>query len=104
MTKLVPEAIWRQILKPNSSAASDWKPAPTLIGGHGDSGGNVDLAAAGDLKCQTCPRGGSHGTTGMYEIDGKVLCANCAVKELGAQDLPVDQKVRILTPSLLGGQ
>jgi hypothetical protein len=40
----------------------------------------------------------------MYEIDGKVLCANCAVKELGAQDLPADQKIRILTPRLLGGQ
>jgi hypothetical protein len=68
--QLVPEWIWRQTFKSNSSPTSDWKPAATIMGGgnlatilppRGIPGkdGNIDLAAAGDLKCQTCASGGS---------------------------------------------
>jgi hypothetical protein len=112
MTKLVPEWIWRQTLKSNSSPASGWKPAATILGSRDltaippsraipGKDGNIDLAAAGDLKCQTCASGGSWGTTGMYEVERKILCTSCAVKRLGAEDLPEVEKIRTLMPYLL---
>ena len=110
MTKLVPAAIWKRITNLNS--AIHWKPPATILGG-GDLAailpqtpilsvyGNVDLAAAGDLKCQNCPSGGSWGVTGMYEVGRQILCANCAVKRLGIEDLPEVEKIETLTPYLL---
>jgi hypothetical protein len=37
----------------------------------------------------------------MYEMEGRILCPERAVKAAGAQDLPADEKVRILEPYLL---
>jgi hypothetical protein len=88
----------------NSATASDWKPRHTLLGCDPGSDGNTDVAAAGDLRCETCPKGGDYGSTGMYEIDGKILCAKCAVKKLKIEDLPGSERVPILRPHLLGGQ
>jgi hypothetical protein len=88
----------------NSSFFSQWKPGTTLLGGgHQSPGGDEDVkvAARGDRRCQSCAGGGSWGTTGMYEMEGRILCPECAVKAAGAQDLPADEKVRILEPYLL---
>jgi hypothetical protein len=66
-----------------------------------NDGGEVEVAAAGDQKCQTCPSGGSYGATGMFRMEGKIRCWNCAIKAAGAQDLPNDEKIKILEPYLL---
>lgn len=66
-----------------------------------NDGGEVEVAAAGDQKCQTCPSGGSYGATGMFRMEGKIRCWDCAIKAAGAQDLPGDEKIRILEPYLL---
>ena len=79
MTKYPLEWGWHT----NSSTASDWKPKPTMLSG------STELAAAGDLKCQgVCSGGGTYGTTGAYDIGGKPMCRNCAVKILKIEDLP----------------
>lgn len=57
--------------------------------------------ATGDLKCQMCPQGGSWGTTGMYRVTGKVLCAACATKQLGGTDLSGQEKIELLRPFTL---
>jgi hypothetical protein len=98
MTKNILEWGWHTST-PNSSAASDWKPAPTLLGG----GDNVDVAAAGDLKCQAiCAEGGTRGTTGAYNVDDTIMCRNCAVKTLKIENLPGGQQNMRLRPYELG--
>ncbi len=92
MTKNILEWGWRTSA-PNSSA-SDWTPAPTLLGGRDP---NIDVAAAGDLKCQgACGQGGSYGTTGAYSVNGKPVCRNCAVKILKIENLPGAQQNELL--------
>jgi len=76
-------------------------PAHNPGGGEWTSGGEIEVAAAGDQKCQTCPSGGSYGATGMFWMEGKIRCWDCAIKAAGAQDLPGDEKIRILEPYLL---
>ena len=97
---------WHTDPKANTSSASEWKPKPTLIGGTTSSaaadGDGTKVAAWGDLKCQgVCSQGGSRGTTAMYHMEERNLCANCAVKAAGAENLPSDEQVRILQPFLL---
>ncbi|WP_043289336.1 RHS repeat-associated core domain-containing protein, partial [Paraburkholderia oxyphila] len=50
----------------------------------------VQVAAAGDLKCQGfsagCQNGGSYGSTGAYKVNGLILCTSCAVKMLGVEN------------------
>jgi len=57
--------------------------------------------AAGDLRCEACPRGGSYGTTGAYRVGGQTLCSQCAVKRLGYGDLPSSELPRALEPYIL---
>jgi hypothetical protein len=61
-------------------------------------GGNIIPAAAGDLKCVggACKSGGSWGTTGMYRIEGKNLCRNCAIKQLGIGNDPAQELMKSL--------
>ena len=61
---------------------------------------NIVLAAGGDLKCvgSHCASGGDRGKTGAYFIRGRILCSNCAVKELGIQDEPGGVRIEILRP------
>jgi hypothetical protein len=68
----------------------------------GDSG--IEIAARGDLPCQGCPSGGSYGTTGMYTIEGKILCFDCAVKATGTEGRPGAEKIETLKPYLLPGK
>lgn len=49
---------------------------------------DVTPAAAGDLSCSKCLADYASGTTGMYEVEGRVLCAKCAIKQLGLEGLP----------------
>jgi hypothetical protein len=69
----------------------------------GRQDGSVQVVAAGDIPCQGCQSGGSYGSTGMYLINGKVLCNDCAVKALGIQNENAAEKVRTLHPFLLPG-
>ena len=94
MTKNILEWDWHTSA-PNSSAASDWTPAPTLLGGRDP---NIDIAAAGDLKCQgVCAEGGSYGTTGAYSVGDKPLFRNWSVKILKIENLPGAQQDDRLT-------
>lgn len=91
MTKNILEWGWHTSI-PTSSPASDWKPAPTLLGGR-----DTEIAANGDLRCEgICSRGGSWGTTGAYNVDDTILCRNCAVKTLKIENLPGGQQNLIL--------
>lgn len=78
---------------PKSPGAGQWT---------GESG--IDIAARGDLPCQGCPSGGSYGTTGMYRVEGKILCHDCAVKAIGAENESAAEKTRALKPFLWGPQ
>lgn len=61
---------------------------------------HIAPAAAGDLRCDSCAGGGSWGTTGMYDIERKTLCWQCAVKQLGLGGLPGTEQSETLTPFL----
>ena len=100
MTKNILEWGWHTSTPTSSSSDSDWKPAPTLLGG---ADPNVKVAAWGDKGCQVCASNGESGMMGMYEIMGRIMCAPCAEKEKKVQGLPADEKIRILTPYLLEG-
>jgi hypothetical protein len=92
---------WHTSPQTNSSSASEWKPRATLLGQKPNEDGNVDIAAVGDLRCEACPRGGSYGSTAMYEIYGRKMCRSCAVKELGVGNLPGAQQNEHLQPFLI---
>ena len=79
-------------------------------GGSSDGAGqsnipNVQLAAAGDLRCEGfaggCQSGGSYGATAMYNVSDHALCMDCAIKVLGIQNEPSKEKVLTLSPYLL---
>jgi len=58
--------------------------------------------AWGDKSCSGCGTSGKRsGSTGMFEMERRILCWNCAAKAAGAQNEPSDEQVRILTPFLL---
>ncbi|MBI3198348.1 MAG: hypothetical protein HYZ40_12755 [Rhodospirillales bacterium] len=59
---------------------------------------NIVPAAAGDLKCVggACKSGGSWGTTGMYQLEGKTLCRSCAIKQLDIENDPAEEIMKTL--------
>jgi hypothetical protein len=67
---------------------------------------NVRLAGAGGLRCDGfasgCQSGGSYGTGGMYNINGRVLCIDCAIKFFGLQDDSASDRARTLGRFLIG--
>jgi hypothetical protein len=72
-----------------------WEDEPRVPAGNPDGGewtsdgSDVQVAAAGDLPCEgDCQSGGSYGTTGMFRMEGKILCRDCAVKRAGVQNEP----------------
>lgn len=95
MTKYPLEWGWDQPDTSKSSTSSEWKPRATLLGSNGS---DINVAAVGDLKCQggECSQGGTWGTTGAYDYNGKILCRDCAVKARGIEDLPGGQQDKIL--------
>lgn len=103
MTKYPLEWGWDQSDASNPSTASEWKPKPTLLSGADPAtlgrDDNIELAAAGDLKCQTiCQSGGSFGTTGAYNVENKTMCRSCAVKTLKLEGLPGSEQNKFLAP------
>lgn len=55
-------------------------------------------------RCEggACQNGGSFGTSGMLKIMGKTLCWDCAIKELGIQELPRDEQLKTLADFDIG--
>lgn len=103
MTKNILEWGWHTS-NPNSSN-TEWKPATTLLGGANPhapiSESDQKVAAWGDKGCQGCASDGKRGMTGMYKMERRILCFNCAVKAAGAEHEPGEEQVRILAPFLL---
>jgi hypothetical protein len=93
-----------------SSTPEEWKPAPTLLGGVEPRTLDTQIAAAGDLRCEGmrggggCSRGGSYGSTAMYEVEGRKICGPCAVRAIGATTLPHSEQMEMLRPFLLQGR
>jgi hypothetical protein len=107
MTKYPLEWGWDQPNNEKSSTSTEWKPKPTLLGSHD---GDVDIAAVGDLRCDGIPGGGGcankgdRGSTAMYGFDAGKMCAKCAVRYIGAEDLPSSEQTEMLRPFLLPGR
>jgi len=66
------------------------------------------LQLAGGFSCQGfpagCQTGGTYGTTGMYNVNGRRLCLDCAIKYFGLQGLPGGEQIKILEPHLIKGE
>lgn len=43
-----------------------------------------------------CQNGGSFGSSGMFNIKGKRLCWDCAIKYLGIQDMTTDEQMKTI--------
>jgi hypothetical protein len=71
-------------------------------GGQAEPGG-FQIAAAGDLKCTGgyCSSGGTYGTTAFYEIRGRQVCRDCAVKLLKLEGLSGGEQAKRLEPYLI---
>jgi hypothetical protein len=98
---------WDQPDNSKASSSSDGKPKPTLLGGHD---GDVNVAAAGDLRCEGirggsgCSSGGTHGSSAPYSVEGRNLCETCAIRAIGAGGLPGGEKSEMLQPFLIRGR
>ena len=58
--------------------------------------GDVQEVAWGDRLCVNHPK--KSGQTGAYEVEGRILCRNCAVKCLGIGDEPSNEQYKTLEP------
>jgi hypothetical protein len=58
--------------------------------------GDFDVAAKGDRLCANHPR--KSGQTGAYEVEGRILCRDCAVKRLGFEDMPSNEQTVAMVP------
>jgi len=102
MTKNILEWGWHTSSPNASSSNSEWKPATTLLGGDEPK---VDIAAAGDLKCQgICQNGGDYGMTAEYRVGKNPLCRKCAVKYLGVEGEPGGEQNKTLEKFRIPGQ
>jgi hypothetical protein len=97
---------WDQPDTSKASTADAPKPRPTLLGGHE---GDVNVAAAGDLRCEGIPGGGGcstrkgdWGATAMYGFDAGKMCAKCAVRYIGEENSSPAEQLKALAPYLLG--
>jgi hypothetical protein len=80
----------------------------------GSAGGSADdanqsnkpIRVAAGLQCDGfpsgCQSGGSYGSSGMYNINGRVLCIDCAIKFFGLQDASQSERARTLNRFLIG--
>ena len=114
MTKNILEWGWHTSTPTSSSLDSEWKPATTLLGGADSStdGAKGKANQAGDtidvaqLRCEGmrggggCSNRGSYGTTATHQVEGQKLCVSCAVKAIGAENLPSTEQPEMLAPYL----
>jgi hypothetical protein len=67
---------------------------------------NKPIRVAAGLQCDGfpsgCQSGGSYGSSGMYNISGRVLCIDCAIKFFGFQDASQSERARTLDRFLIG--
>jgi hypothetical protein len=67
---------------------------------------NKQIRVAAGLQCDGfpsgCQSGGSYGSSGMYNISGRVLCIDCAIKFFGLQDASQSERARTLDRFLIG--
>ena len=79
--------------------------ATPFDGGHRPAAAPVQVAG---LKCEGfaggCQSGGSYGSSAMYNIYGRNLCWDCAVKILDVQNASSSEKVLRLEPHLIIGK
>lgn len=99
---------------PEEARVPKGNPGPgrwTNSSGNASAGNNsaaayTQIAAAGGLRCDGfpsgCQNGGSYGTSGMYNIDGRILCIDCAIKFFCLQDEPQSERNRMLDRFLIG--
>jgi hypothetical protein len=70
-----------------------------------NQGSDLIHVAAG-LRCDGfpsgCQSGGSYGSSGMYNINGRVLCIDCAIKFFGLQGEPKSEITRTLDRFQIG--
>lgn len=92
------------VRRPNSPPTAYGKPHETLLGRRNDHDDDVSTVAAGDLRCEVCPRGGTWGTTGAYEVGRTIMCRECAVKRLGVENAPGGEQNDILKRFELRGR
>ncbi len=63
--------------------------------------GNIELAGACQGTSAGCQSGGSYGSSAMYDINGRHLCRDCAVKALDIGGLSGPAQAIILAPLLI---
>jgi hypothetical protein len=92
----------------------DWEDEPRVPAGNPGGGqwtndaggGDFQIAASGDFKCQGfsggCQSGGTYGTAAMYRIFGRNVCRDCAVKMMGLENETGAEQSRILERYLIG--
>jgi RHS repeat-associated protein len=91
---------WARFMQPEPVGYQD--------GGNFSASSQPQLQLAAGLTCQGfpagCQSGGSYGTTGMYNINGRRVCMDCAIKLLGIQGLPAGEKTDTLERFLIKGE
>lgn len=86
---------WEQPQATEASATTD-SPRETLLGRKPRQEDDVYDAAWGDRRCVNHPK--KSGQTGAYEVEGRILCRDCAVKSLGIGDEPRNEQYKTLIP------
>jgi hypothetical protein len=104
MSKYPLEWGWHHQPELEKTSSIPTSPKATLLGRKSREDGDVDIAATGDLRCEACPKGGSWGTTGSYNVEDRILCRACAVKQLGVGNEPSNEQYKALRPFELKGR
>jgi hypothetical protein len=65
----------------------------------------VQFASSNYFRCDGfssgCQNGGTFGTSGRYNIDGRMLCMDCAIKFFCLQDDTQRERERTLAPFIM---
>lgn len=93
MSKYPLEWGWHTAQDTDSSAPTD-AARETILGRKPQQDDNVQEAALGDRLCANHAR--KNGKTGAYVVKRRILCRDCAVKELGFEDLPSDEQTEAM--------
>jgi hypothetical protein len=98
MSKYPLEWGWHTAQDTDSSAPTN-AARETLLGRKPQQEGDVQEAALGDRLCVNHPR--KNGKTGMYVVKRRILCRDCAVKELGFENMPSNEQTDAIRPYCL---